>query len=69
MTVIKSKRSTAVTLETEESGFYGKVSVGVKYNTDIFLGFKIFILQKMLSVTCKYVTQLKYISKTETKQK
>jgi len=55
-----------VTLGTEESGFYGTVSVGVKCDTDIFLGFKIFILKKMLSVTCRYVTQTKYINNTET---
>jgi len=67
--VIKSKLSTTFTLGTEESGFYGTVSVGVKCDTDIFLGFTIFILRKMLSVTCKYVTQSKYIDKTETKQK
>ena len=52
----------------KESRRYGAVSVGVKYDTDIFLGFNIFIL-KRLSVTCKFVTQSKYINKTETKQK
>jgi len=29
-----------------ESRRYGAVSVGVKYDTDIFLGFSIFILKK-----------------------
>jgi len=29
-----------------ESSFYGTVSVGVKYDTDIFLGFKIFVVKK-----------------------
>ena len=53
--VIKSNLSTTVTLGTEESDFYGTVSAGVKYDTDIFLGFKIFILKKMLSITCNVV--------------
>lgn len=44
--VTKSKLSTTATLETEESRRYGAVSVGVKYDTDIFLGFNIFIFKK-----------------------
>jgi len=46
LTVIKSKLSTTATLGTEESRRYGAVSVGVKYDTDILLGFNIFILKK-----------------------
>ena len=35
----------------------------------IFLGLNISILKKVLIVACSYVTQSKYINKTETKQK
>ena len=41
-----NKVETFYTLGTEESRRYGAVSVGVKYDTDIFLGFNIFILKK-----------------------
>ena len=60
LAVIKSKLSTTATLGTEKSGRYGAILVGVKIDTDIFSGFSIFIFKKMLTVTCKYVTQSKY---------
>ena len=63
-----SNLSTTVTLDTEESGRFGEVSVGAKHDTDIFMGFNSFVLKKVLRVTCKYVTQSKYINKRETKQ-
>ena len=48
---------------------YGEVSVRVKHDTDIFMGLNSFVVKKVLSVTCKYVTQSKYINKREAKQK
>ena len=37
--IIRSNLSATATLETEEGGRYGEVSVGVKHDTDIFMGF------------------------------
>ena len=41
----------------------------VKHDTDIFMGFNSFVVKKVLSETCEYVTQSKYINKREAKQK